>query len=242
MGLLRSVMIYYGQPWRRARLTQFYSQFLGPKALAFDVGAHVGNRIQIWRELGATVVAIEPQPACFELLNGWYGQDAQVTLVDAAVGAESGQEKLHISKRTPTVTTMSQEWKSAVQQVDSFSNVAWDEEISVNVCTLDQLIDQHGIPAFCKIDVEGYEFEVLKGLSHPIPAFSLEYIPATPAISLACIEQLMRIGNYEFNWSEGESQRLQNNTWVSVGEIRRFVEQLRPDDNSGDLYARQRTI
>ena len=39
-------------------------QFLQPGDLVFDVGAHVGNKTEIYRSYGARVVCVEPQPGC----------------------------------------------------------------------------------------------------------------------------------------------------------------------------------
>ena len=39
-----------------------YARFLRAGDLAFDIGAHVGDRISSFRRLGARVVALEPQP------------------------------------------------------------------------------------------------------------------------------------------------------------------------------------
>lgn len=61
-GLLRSLVIYYGLPGRARRDRDFYRQFVQPGALVFDVGAHVGNRLRVLRQLGARVVAVKPQP------------------------------------------------------------------------------------------------------------------------------------------------------------------------------------
>ena len=73
---------------------------------------------------------------------------------------------------TPTVTTLSKPWIEAVQQTDSFAHVHWEPGATVSVITLDDLIAQYGEPAFCKIDVEGYELEVLRGLSRPLRTLS----------------------------------------------------------------------
>lgn len=60
-GMARSLAMYYGIPFRAARLRRFYGQFVRPGDLCFDVGAHAGNRVRAWRALGARVLAIEPQ-------------------------------------------------------------------------------------------------------------------------------------------------------------------------------------
>jgi hypothetical protein len=62
LGLLRSVLMYHGIPFRRRRLSQFYARFIRPGDLCFDIGAHVGSRLGAWLPLGARIVAVEPQP------------------------------------------------------------------------------------------------------------------------------------------------------------------------------------
>ena len=217
----------------------FYAQFIQPGDLCFDIGAHVGNRLWIWSRRGARVVGLEPQPRCMQLLRSWFGQRAGITLVEAAVGATPGEATLWISERTPTVTTLSQEWINAVQQAASFANVAWQPSVQVPVITLDQLIAQYGVPTFCKIDVEGYELEVLRGLSQPLPVISFEYVPATKALALDCIARLQTLGNYEYNWSVGEQHSWQSNHWLTAADLCAMIEGLTVDDNSGDIYARR---
>jgi hypothetical protein len=56
-GMARSLITYYGPVWRRRRFEAFYRQFLHAGDLAFDIGAHVGNRVRVFRRIGAHVVA-----------------------------------------------------------------------------------------------------------------------------------------------------------------------------------------
>ena len=94
VGLLRSLWIYHGIPGRRARLLAFYRPLVPPGGLAFDIGAHMGNRTLAWRRLGARVVAVEPQPDCLRVLRWLLARDAAVTVLPLAVGQAEGEAQL----------------------------------------------------------------------------------------------------------------------------------------------------
>lgn len=239
-GLLRSVLMYHGIPLRRRRLTRFYAQFIRPGDLCFDIGAHVGSRLRAWLPLEARIVAVEPQPHCMAFLRRWFGGDARVALIERAVGARPGAAELLISPRTPTVTTLSRDWIAAVGRDRAFAGVRWDEHLPVTVTTLDELIARHGLPAFCKIDVEGYELEVLRGLSRPIPALSFEYLSVCLDRARACVARLAELGQYQFNWSVGESHRLRSDGWLDADRMLARLETLGAAGGSGDIYARLR--
>lgn len=238
LGLLRSILIYYGIPWRRGQLARFYAQFIRPGDLCFDVGAHVGNRLRAWADLGAQVVGIEPQPQCMALLRRWYGRNPQITLLEQAAGAQPGSLPLLVSRRHPTVSTLSRQWIEDVRRAESFASVRWDDAVEVPVTTLDALVERFGRPVFCKIDVEGYELEVLRGLSQPLPALSIEYVPAAMDVALACIRRLEGLGRYEYNGSPGESHRLQSPDWLGPDEMSARLSAMPLNGDSGDIYAR----
>lgn len=237
-GIARSLLIYYAKPGRARRDRQFYRQFIIQGALVFDIGAHVGNRARVFLRLGARCVAVEPQPAFAALLRLLYGRNPAFELEQTALAAAPGHVDLHISRRTPTVSTTSAAWKEEVGRSPSFSRVTWDETVSAATVTLDQLIVRYGIPDLCKIDVEGSEQAVLQGLSRPLPLLSLEYIPALSADAVACIERLESLAEYEYNWSRGESQRLRENRWLPARAMADRLSNLPVGDSSGDLYAR----
>jgi len=236
-GLVRSLAIYYGQFWRYGGRREFYGQFLRPGDLAFDVGAHVGDRVRTWRQLGARVVAIEPQPVMAKLLRRLYGKDEGVTLVVDALGAQPGRATLHVSTRTPTLTTLASGWMRDVQADERFHSTEWDTAVDVEVTTLDALIEKYGTPRFCKIDVEGFELEVLRGLSSPIDAISFEYIPVAKASAQACVRELARLGAYRFRSSRVETMRWSDERWLTADEMVAKLESLALYDRSGDVYA-----
>lgn len=237
-GVARSLLIYYGRPWRVRAQSRLYRTFVGPGDLAFDIGAHVGNRTRSLRRLGARVVAIEPQPLLSRLLQRQFDADPAVTVVAAALGATPGTATLFASRRTPTVTTLSPGWIERVQRTPGFAKVAWQDRYEVPLTTLDLLIAEHGRPRFCKIDVEGFEAEVLQGLSQPIPALSLEYLPAAIDVAQAAVRRLRELGSYRCNVTRGESCRWLWPAWRGTDDTLSWLAERRPDERSGDVWAR----
>ena len=238
LGMLRSIAAYYWKPFNKKRLMKFYSQFIQSDALCFDVGAHVGNRTNAWAALGARVVAIEPQPICLDYMRKRFKRKKNIILLDCAVGEQKGTANIHISERTPTVSTLADAtWRNTINEDTSFE-VKWEKQLAVQVVTLDELIAQYGMPQFCKIDVENYELEVLKGLSTPIPCLSLEFYPATIQKAILCVERLEELGRYEYNWSTAESQQFNSSTWISSTEMIAIFRKYTRADRYGDFYAR----
>ena len=120
-----------------------------------------------------------------------------------------------------------------------FPGLRWTRRVTVRTTTLDALIEEHGEPTFCKLDVEGYELQSLKGLSWPLRCLSFEYMPHAMTIACACIDRIQELAEYEFNWSGGESMKLGLAEWVDSSEIKKLLH-TKPDGfRSGDVYARR---
>jgi FkbM family methyltransferase len=202
-------------------------QFVKAGDLAFDVGANIGNRTAILLSLGATVVAFEPQPICAREVAAHGSQ--RLTVVQKAVGETEGTAQFHLKAAT-THASFLPDW-GGMDDVGV---------MTVSVTTLDKAIEQFGLPAFCKIDVEGFEPEVLRGLSHRIPAISLEYHCDEHGIerTKTCLNLLSKLGNYSVNFTGQEEAILLSSNWLTVPEFIKSFPDCVKGEGYGDLFVR----
>jgi len=236
-GIARSLRTYYGDRNHGAAMDRFYSRFITPGDLVFDVGAHVGDRIACFRRLGARVVAVEPQPPLVKVLRLLYGLRSGVAIEPVAVGHAPGEIELRINVDNPTVSTASAQFVSAAKGAAGWDTQAWTKIARVRVTTLDALIARHGRPAFIKIDVEGFEAEALAGLTQPVKALSFEFTTIQRDVAQACIDRCVALGYGRFNAALGESQAFAHADWIDGATIARWVTDLPHAANSGDIYA-----
>jgi FkbM family methyltransferase len=212
----------------------FYKQFVSKGAVVFDVGANVGNRAKVFHKLGAHVVAVEPQPSCADFLASVFEDQPRFHLVRKALGRAPGQSEMLIANST-TLSTLSSEWVEAMKTSGRFAGATWEKSVAVDVDTMDNLIDEFGIPDFVKIDVEGFEEQVIAGLTRPVRLLSLEVTPEFLGKTARCIDMFCSIGPCLFQVSFGESMAFALDNWVSADQIRERLSQMKAND-FGDLY------
>jgi FkbM family methyltransferase len=236
-ALAHSLRVYHGDIERSAAMDGLYRRFLKRGDLAFDIGAHVGDRISSFRRLGARVVALEPQPGPARVLRLLHGRDRDVTLIRAAAGDQEGSVTFYVNTTNPTVSTASSDFVEAAEGAGGWEGQEWDEAITVPCTTLDRLVADHGRPAFIKIDVEGFEDRVLAGLSTPVPALSFEFTTIARDVAQACLDRLAQLGPYRFDMALGESQQLTFGRLVDHVTMAAHLRDLPHAANSGDVYA-----
>ena len=216
------------------RKIDFYKLFLNKGDLCFDVGANIGNKSDLFLKIGCNIVAIEPQKYCSRFLHLRFSNHLEV--VKKALSFENGRGEI-ITSDADTVSTMSVDWLKKMKR-KRFQNLEWDKTESVEVTTLDNLISLYGVPKYIKIDVEGYELNVIKGLNQPVEIISFEVnFPESNKITYDCIKELKKLGEFVCNYALGEVPKYILYDWLKPDDFLNHLKMNQTDEMPwGDIY------
>jgi FkbM family methyltransferase len=156
----------------RRKQRALFSDLIRPGDLVFDVGANIGEFTAAFRDCGARVVAVEPQPRLAAHLRRRYRSDSQVTVVATALSDHLGEATLYCTAADALATL--EETRAAGGAVGAGAELEWTSTIRVPVRTMDALVAEHGQPVLVKIDVEGHEAAVVRGLTSVRPSVFFE--------------------------------------------------------------------
>jgi len=177
---------------------------------------------------------IETQPECIKVLNELYSTNPLVTIVPKGLGRSNQKMEMSINTKQPVISTFAAHWKTG-----RFSNSNWDKKIMVDVTTLDDLIIKFGEPNYIKIDVEGFEHEVILGLTKKSGIISFEFTSEFIDDAFKSINYLISLGYSDFNFSIGERRKFYTQ-WKDVDGIKEHINDIIKEDSLvwGDLYCK----
>ena len=218
----------------RGRELDFYRKLLNgfrTGDLIFDVGANQGSKTNIFLRLGARVIAVEPDEANQEILRGMFLKyrlkPKSVVVVGKALSDRSGVETMWIDEPGSAKNTFSEKWVSTLRtDQERFGHaLSFAQRKEIETSTLDNLIDTHGLPFFVKIDVEGYEPSVLRGMKRPVPHLSFEVnLPEFRPEGLQCVDLLAGLdSNGRFNYAVDCRRGLVLDEWAAPSDFSRVL-------------------
>ncbi|HYF34722.1 MAG TPA: FkbM family methyltransferase [Prosthecobacter sp.] len=155
-----------------AEMDEFIERARGAKTFA-DVGANHGIFSLVFLRVNPEghVISVDPSPIAGEIrrrnreLNG---MEAAMSLHDVACGSAAGNVRMHFNWHHLEVVGAGQHR---------------EDDVDVKVKTLDELCARDGLqPDLVKIDVEGFELEVLKGAERALAAARLLFLEIHPEL------------------------------------------------------------
>ena len=167
------------------------TRLLRPGDVVYDVGANVGYTSLLFSALvgdGGQVISLEPVPRSFELLYRSCRECKNIICLNVA--ASNTSEDLLINAST-MLDRSSAKW------------VRNTESIRVPADTLDSLVEMHGFPKLVKIDVEGFESAVFRGMKNILgretpPMIIFEALDESSRLESESIIELYAAASYSF--------------------------------------------
>lgn len=219
------------------KMASLYGEFVRPGAIVFDVGANVGLYSEVFCRLGATVVAVEPSAECCSKLR-LLAPTGKVIVENCAAGADISVAKFHVCEES-TMSTLSDDWMEAVSRSELHCDAKWLKTVEVPVTTLDLLAQRHGNPCFVKIDAEGYDDQVLAGMSFAPPALSFEFNLNGREVALKCLKAPVLKSGFVFNLTLGHEYSYQFESWVTGKELADFLCRFNGKQEYGEVFAKR---
>jgi FkbM family methyltransferase len=240
LGLLKSRCMYQLVPGRLRAMRTLYGSMLSAGDLCFDLGSHVGNRVDALSALSCSVVAVEPHPLLARYLRHRFRANASVTIVERAMSDEVGHATLHWSPHYLTVSSLDPGWVDELRVIRPH-DIVFTETQLVATTTIAALIDEFGLPRYCKIDIEGAEAAVIRSLQVPIEIVSFEHLPHRFDATAAIVARLSELADYRYNFFGRESHRFIASTFLSADGLFDRLRAMAHRGWSCDVFAFKRT-
>lgn len=214
-----------------AKQKELYEPFLScaSSKIIFDIGANEGFLTQLFVTAGCNVIAVEPSQRNIQILQARFSNFSKVSVLQKAVANKIGYQYFFESNNDYAFGTLSEKWRTLRENNHIKTKPFYlKKHIKISTITLDGLIQQFGIPCFIKIDVEGYEENVLNGLTQKVPMISFEAIlPAFITETQNIMEHLCMLeANTQFNYSTNNQMALNN--FVTKKEVLKEISALEP--------------
>lgn len=144
--------------------------------LLFDIGANRGDATLAGLHCGYKVIACEPAPKIYSELVKNFIYNPEVTPLRVAVSDKDNERIEFYEADEDGLSTMNKDWLT--KETMPYAGKPF-RTVAANTITIDTLAAHYGEPDLIKIDVEGAEWSVLRGMTKRYGTIAMEWTDAT---------------------------------------------------------------
>lgn len=186
--------------------------------IIFDIGCCWGLWIEANYNENDTFIGVEANPSAYLMAKERLKERKNVIIKHHLLSDVNG-EYLDFRIAESSVGEVSSASKAWVERSRHIKTEKWMDPIKIKSITIDELIRQYGEPSQIKIDVEGYEFNVIRGLSKAYGLLMFEFAEEQKDETIQSIHHLVKIGYKYFCMTHGDDYIFRPTSYVSSKEI-----------------------
>ena len=178
--LIKKTIIYIDILIHRKRIRNFLINTNLKINTIFDVGSNNGDYSLLFNQIypSAEIFAFEPNPYLTEIAIIKTKKFQNIKIIQKAAGNLNSSTTLNIDQNSSLTTSLAVTNKnSTTHKIKKFLYGNKEKKVTtIKIIKLDSFIKNNNCPDFVKIDVEGFEEEVLKGLTNNLKNIKLVMI------------------------------------------------------------------
>ena len=184
--------------------------------LIFDIGANRGDFTLSALQRGYFVVALEPAPKVFQELVIRFLYNMNVVPLKFAVSDKDFERVSFYEAEEDGLSTLNKDWLTSDEM--RYAGKPF-REIEATTCTIDWLVEKYGVPELIKIDVEGGEWAVFRGMTKKYGYITFEWVIETLDQHIEQLKYLETLGYTEWGIQGGDWHFVEPEKWLPLSEV-----------------------
>jgi FkbM family methyltransferase len=202
----------------------------------FDIGSNIGKWALSNIHSCDKIIAVEASPKTFSRLVDNCKND-NIILLNYAVCNNNNNDITFYQAESDTISTINKEWLT--KETSRFYNYPYSV-ITCKTISIDNLIEQYGMPELIKIDVEGGEYECIQSLTQKVNLICFEWASETNSITFNCIDYLFTLGytKYYIQNTDEYTFRPRDNDFYDISTIKTKLLNTTPKVDWGMIWCK----
>lgn len=183
----------------------------------YDIGANRGLYTDVHIDKYDKCVLVDPNPDLCKFLANKYAGNEKIIIVNKIVSKDKNVP-FYMCNKADTISTADIEWVTNSRFTKDYS---WYPVNGIETISIDTLILENGTPTFIKIDVEGYEYNVIMSMTTIQSPLSFEWSEEKKDEMIKTVEYLSSLGysKYAIQQKDDYAYEVYADEWASTEAI-----------------------